>query len=272
MNKRTSLSYWISLGNLKDLKKSCNLALLPWEQRLMYIKEQGFEGVAGIHEEIDTRLFETLGLQYASGVSFLHPAAGLDALRKSVDLGVASISVHLGHGLEPENEIDRWIEMIYEFTELHHTAIYLETHRGTCTQDIRSCIALAKRHPYIQWTGDFSHWYNGLLLGQYFDQKISYLSPIFKRTHMLHGRVASDGCIQPPMNQISAQTWAHYQALWQETLTQSEAPIIPIVIELLSHKIGYDPGVWQAGSPIDDLADRWQDALYLKQKLNHWFQ
>ena len=213
-----------------------------------------------------------MDLQYASGLAFQNLEDGTLAIQQSVDLGVSSITVQLGNGLESDATIDFWLQKIAEQELRSGIPIYIETHRNTATQDIYRTLRIIERHPEIKLTADFSHWYTGLLLSQVFEEKVKQMQEVFQRTAMVHGRIATDGCIQPPMSRVNAVVDGHYQTLWQNVLDQSQVcnDAIPFVIELLSHEIGYDIGQMDADGKWTDASDRWNEALLIKEKIKHW--
>ena len=96
---------------------------------------------------------------------------------------------------------------------------------------------------------------------------------IFERTDIIHARISNDSCIQPPLHQIDLKTKMHFKSLWQNVnkKSQSQNQEIPVIIELLSHKIGYDRG-HIVNNILEESTDRWEDTLQLKKLTTNWFK
>jgi hypothetical protein len=268
-----NIAYWISLGTLNDLKNDSCLHNKNQVEKLEIVKSSGFIGVAGINSEIDSKLFQSLGLNYASACVFSNQKEGLQSLKEAANLGVSSITIHLGNGLNSDTEIYNWLEAIFSFSQESKIPVLFETHRNTVFQDIYRTIQLLKKYPKIRLVADFSHWYTGLLLGQGFEEKIKAMDLIFRRTVSIHGRISNDSCIQPALHLVESKYKTHFRTLWQNVLekSQSNNQEIPIVMELLSHKIGYDSGI-VINDKTEDSTDRWKDTLQLKSWIENWYK
>jgi hypothetical protein len=109
--------------------------------------------------------------------------------------------VHAGWGIEDDGKVFRLVEAILTASEKHRLPIFIETHRATITQDMWRTVQIAEKFPEVRFNGDFSHYYCGqeMVYGG-IDMKIEFLAPIFDRVAFMHGRVASPGCMQMPVD------------------------------------------------------------------------
>ncbi len=264
------MEFWMSLGNLSGLHPDSALYDKSLTTKLEALLEHQFVGVSGVTSEMEVELFNSFGLKYGITVPFPSRIDGEKAVKEALEKSPESLTIHLGDGTNSTEELDDWLEWL--LPKSNDIPMYLEIHRSTATQDIYRTISLAKLYPEIRFVADFSHWYTGLLLGQNFEKKVSFMDPVFERCDVIHGRVANDGCIQPPLNDVRINAFYHFKTLWKSVLDKSSSETnIPFVIELLGHELGYDPGVRQASGIMVDSTDRWKDALKLKDMVTEWF-
>ncbi len=263
--------FWMSLGNLYDLHPASELSGLEMIDKLRKIVSEGFKGVNGTLKEMAPELFRSLKLDYSCTIVFDQLYTGLDQIERAVDLGVSSITVLLGDGFNTDTEIGTWMEAILQLSKTHDTPVLFEIHRGTVTQDSFRTLHFLKKHSEIRFTADFSHWYTGLLLGNGFNRKVGFLSKIFEHTDCVHGRFASNSCIQQPIEELSKENIRHFKELWLAVLHHSthKGQSIPFVIELLSHKIGYCRKI-HVGQESMDSMNRWDEALKIKRLIEKW--
>ena len=163
------------------------------------------------------------------------PAVGglADLARLWVDLGFECSTLHLGTGMESDDDANRLIEEVLDVSERTGLPLYIETHRATLTQDIWRTVALVERYPELRFNGDFSHWYTGLEMtyGD-FEAKLAFLRPVFERTTFMHGRIGDSGCIQIPLTAPgtgeplagAAVPVEHFRRFWTEAGTRVPQP------------------------------------------------
>jgi len=134
------------------------------------------------------------------------------------------LTVHAGWGIEDDDGVFRLIEAILAASERHQLPIFIETHRATITQDMWRTVQITKKFPEVRFNGDFSHYYCGqeMVYGG-MDMKLKFMEPIFERTGFLHGRIASPGCMQMPIDDTGSQPsaasgpvdyFADFRTLW----------------------------------------------------------
>lgn len=243
----------IHADNLSDLPPHSVLGEATLRDRYEAARDVGFRLIQGG----DPALAAEAGLAFAGMGRVLTPA---DAHRIATAHPGGRVSLHVGTGFESEPEADDLLSAITEAGADHGTAMLVETHRATVTQDPWRTLGLLRRHPSLRLTGDFSHWYTGveMVYGDW-DAKLDALAPVFERVGLLHGRVGSPGSIQVDVTApASAPFVAHFRELWSRVLDAARGEVV-FVPELLSPVNHYAPqrdGV--------EVGDRWMQALALR--------
>jgi hypothetical protein len=179
-----------------------------------------------------------------------HSIAALHALR-----GDNCITVHVGWGMENDDQVSRLVEAILTASHKHQLPIFIETHRATITQDLWRTVQITKKFPEIRFNADFSHYYCGqeLVYGEC-ATKLEFMLPIFERVGSMHGRIASSGSVQvpigddlhaiPPQARGRINFLEHFKELWTNAmfgfLTAARPGDVPIFTpELLSSRNYY---------------------------------
>ena len=239
----------------------------------------GYEGVQGFEIEIagipaaDPALCRELGLGCATA-GLVHRPGTIDGdAARWADRGYEAATLHVGRGNEDDDLAHRLLDEIVVAADRHGLPLYVETHRGTVTQDTWRTVQLVQAHPDIRFNGDFSHWYTGLEMtyGD-FGERLRFLAPVFERTRFLHGRIGDPGCIQIDVGDGAAgadhPSVAHFEAFWTAAFRgflATAAPDEHIVFapELLPPQVHYArtvPG--PAGTRVED-SDRYHQSLVL---------
>ena len=196
----------------------------------------------------------------------------------AAEAGADCLTVHLGWGMESDDEIDALIDAVAEASARFSLPIYPETHRATAFQDIwRTCRAIERR-PQLRFNGDFSHFYCGQEMGYPgFATSFNYLTPIIERTRFLHGRVSDGQCMQ--VNLADPAKRAHlenFATLWRAVYTAFSAQAGPgdflaFTPELGPPSSGYSITIPAENGARQELADRWADTLLLKDLARNGF-
>lgn len=188
------------------------------------------------------------------------------------DAGCDCTTVHLGTGLETDDELFRLGEALLEIAEQERHPIYLETHRATMTQDIKRTLDLVERFPEMRFNGDFAHWYIGheMTYGD-MEMKFEKLRPIFERTRFMHLRISSNAFGQVTASDPAEQRHLdYYRRMWTavfESYLASAAPgdYFAVHPELLPARAFYPKMVLGPDGVLREESDRWTESLFLLQ-------
>ena len=222
----------------------------------------GFGGVQGG----DPTLCAELGIGCTTFGVLREPGGLLEQAKSWRDAGNECSTLHVGTGIESDDDAFRLIDEVLEASMTTGLPLYVETHRATLTQDMWRTVRLVERFPDLRFNGDFSHWYTGLEMtyGD-FDAKLAFLAPVFERTRFLHGRIGDPGCIQIPIDvRDDAPSIDHFRRFWVAAFrgfvsTAQAGDYVVFAPELLPPFINYAPT-----NPTDDgrqeEGDRWVQA------------
>jgi len=272
------LRVYLNLDNLLDLRPGSIWPGLDGLPRYLRLIADGFEGVQLTNDDppLAAAPLPHCGLDRVST-----PADANVVAAKHVERGDSCITVHVGWGLEDDADVFRLVDAVLAASDKHSLPIFIETHRGTITQDLWRTVQITKKFPDIRFNGDFSHYYCGqeLVYGDVF-MKLTFMEPILARTGFLHGRIASPGGMQVPIEENSnlRPTQAHglanylddFKELWIRAMLgflRSARPgdVLIFAPELLSGKYYYARLFPDASGQLVEETDRYAQALFYKK-------
>jgi hypothetical protein len=271
------LVVYFNLNNLLDLRPDTIWPGFEGSPRYQRLKKDGFEGVQ-------------LTTDDPPAAGGLLPHCGLDRINTSEDAaGIAAkhsgrgdrcLTVHLGSGLESDSASFRLVEATLAASRKHRLPTFIETHRATITQDLWRTVQLTKKFPEIRFNGDFSHYYCGqdLVSGDW-SSKLAFMEPIFERVGFIHGRIASPGCMQVPIDTDlasrplqahgAADYLDHFKELWTRAMlgflrTALPGDVLIFAPELLGRNHYYARLFPDASGQLTEESDRYAQALLYK--------
>jgi hypothetical protein len=242
-----------------------------FEERLQSLAQAGFTGVQfatqGTADELSLCRKHQFGIAASGRVNI--PAEADGFARQIADNGYECATLHVGWGLEDDDEAHRLIESILDASHRHHISLYIETHRATICQDMWRTVNFVHRFPEMRFNGDFSHWYTGqeMVYGG-FEKKFAFIQPVLERVRFLHGRIANPGCIQVRVDGDATPQplhIQHFEQLWTASfkgfLRQAHPEdYICFTPELLAPEIFY-----ARTFENQEESDRWEQSLILKE-------
>ncbi len=138
---------------------------------------------------------------------------------------------------------------------------FVETHRGTVTQDLLRTLEMLQCLPNLNLTLDLSHYVLAGEIGAWVvDAELeAHFAPLLKRSQAIHGRISSSEQIQVGLD---SSMRVHFLNWWKEAmrnwkLNANNGDILPFVTELLPPEYAI-----MAGGV--ETTNRWLDALELK--------
>jgi len=248
------------------------------------IREDGFEGL---------QFGESDSLTPAHAGAF--PYCGLDRINRPEEAdavfsrhkarGDSCVTLHLGWGIEKDDEIDRLVEAVLSAADRHSLPGFVETHRATITQDMWRTVQLTERFPEIRFNADFSHYYCGqeMVYGD-FETKLNFLDPLFERVAFMHGRIAAPGYMQAPIQSTDARPkmavgvdyLAHFKELWRRALAgfrrnARSGDVLVFAPEILRSDIYYARVFPDATGQLHEETDRYREALLYAEIIRNLF-
>jgi hypothetical protein len=271
------LRIYLNLGTLADLGPESIGPSLDEPSRCQRILEDGFEGVQFTSDDLPTA---ESTLPFCGHDRINTPSDADTIAAKHAARGDQCITIHVGWGMEDDDEVFRLTEAILAASERHKLPIFIETHRATITQDLWRTVQLTRKFPEIRFNGDFSHYYCGqeLVYGDW-EKKIHFMDPIFAKIGFLHGRVSSPGCMQVPIDADltakptqahgAANYLDHFKELWTRSMcgflsAAGRGGVLIFAPEVLSPAIYYGRMFPDASGRLVEEADRYRQAMLLK--------
>ena len=271
------LRFYMNLMALDSLPSgSAGPRLGSFRERLDVLKSAGFRGVqfaaTGKPEELTECRAAGFGIA-ASGRVNVSTEAATFAEQLAGD-GYECATLHVGWGLEDDDDAARLIESVLEASNRWKVPLYIETHRATICQDMWRTVGFVRRFPEIRFNGDFSHWYTGqeMVYGG-FEKKFAFILPVLERVRFVHGRIGNPGCIQVPVGvdgPDQAPYVMHFRQLWTGAFrgfvhTAGPGDFICFTPELLAPDIYYARTFPDSEGAPREESDRWEQSLVLNQ-------
>jgi hypothetical protein len=250
-----------------------------FRNKLEALKAAGFDGVQFAAPALKEQVSDcaSLGMRFAGSgrVNVPEEAAGL-AERMAGD-GYECATIHLGWGLEDDNEAARLIEGVLNASVRLRIPLFVETHRATIFQDMWRTVMFVRRFPEIRINGDFSHWYTGqeMVYGG-FEKKFDFIEPVLERVGFMHGRIGNPGCMQVRIDPNATYT-GHFKRLWTAVFryflgTAQPGNAIYFAPELLAPDIYYARTFADREGRAVEESDRWEQSLVLKKIAEECFE
>jgi len=260
---------WLALDGLEE----------PSGGWLRAIAQAGYEGVQFIEPLDVAQVHAAQGLGLAvCGSGRVNGQADAGRLaREAAAAGLDCLTVHVGWGVESEDEALRLIDAILEASVLSGVPIYPETHRATIFQDIWRTVGFVQRRPELRFNADLSHWYTGLEFAYGgLDTKLRFIAPVLERVEFMHGRIGTPGCMQVDIGTIEGAARLpfvqHFKRMWTICFKQfaerhGRQADFRFAPELLSSAIYYQRQFHQV-----DESDRWEQSEVLTRLARRWYE
>lgn len=260
----------LNLGTLAGLPETSPGFRASLPEQLAMCRAAGVEGVQAWEPDTATaRAIHDAGLRATGVCRVLQPTEVDAVVRRFMDQGLEITTLHVGTGFETDAEMDALAAALLEASARHAHPVYLETHRGTMTQDIRRTLDLVARFPALRFNADLSHWYTGheLNYGGEFLPRLARCAPVLERVRFMHARIGNCGAIQTPLDEAGPYL-GHHLEMWTrcfEGFLRGAQPgdVLSFNPELLPARLGED--FWVSYAAIDERSDRWQDAQQMWQ-------
>ncbi len=250
-----------------------------FEQKLEGVKEAGFDGVqfAKRASKEELRQCRSLCLKVTASGRINLPEEALPFAEQVAGEGYECATLHVGWGLEDNDEAARLIESILNAAQRWRVPFFIETHRATIFQDMWRTVMFVRCFPQVRINGDFSHWYTGqeMVYGG-FEKKFAFIEPVLERVGFIHGRIGNPGCMQVRI--VPGATYVeHFKQLWTAAfrhflrLAQADDAIY-FAPELLAPDIYYARTFPDRDGVAVEESDRWEQSLVLKKMAEECFR
>ena len=266
------LRVYLNLDNLAELRQDTVWPGLEGSERMARLRADGFDGV-----QVTSGEPPSPGVMPFCGLDRINtPQESLSIASRHAERGDQCLTVHAGWGIEDDDDVYRLVESILNASEKTRLPIFIETHRATITQDMWRTVQITKRFPEVLFNGDFSHFYCGqeMVYGG-LEVKMNFMSPIFDRVGFMHGRIASPGHMQMPVDDATTRPvaangvtdyCADFRTMWTRAMRgfldhAKAGDVLIFAPELLSGTYYYARMFLDAGGKLGEETDRYQQAL-----------
>lgn len=275
----SQLRLLMNLMALDSLPQSSAGPRGSFEHKLESIKDAGFDGVQfpKMASKEELHQCRSLGLKITGSGRINLPEEALPFAERMADDGYECATLHVGWGLEDDNEAARLIESVLDATERWRVPLFIETHRATIFQDMWRTVTFVDRFPEIRVNGDFSHWYTGqeMVYGG-FEKKFAFIKPVLERVGFVHGRIGNPGCMQVRVDPDATYV-GHFKQMWttafRHFLGRAQTDeVIYFAPELLAPDIYYARVFPDCDGVAIEESDRWEQSLLLKRVAEECFR
>jgi hypothetical protein len=256
-----------SLWGMQCLRGRAETSL---EAKLDAIADAGFDGVTEhFHERaaverlvplLRERGLDVEGQVFPTSVEELAPA-----LELAREFGVHHLTVQAD--VRPRAYADslRLLEGWMRLADEAGVPVYFETHRGRLTNDLLQMLDLLRDLPALRLTADLSHY----VVAREFPFPVpaemqAQVGELLRRAWAIHGRVASPGQVQVEISFAQHRPLLEqFVAWWQALMRDWRGRAGPDDSLAFTCELGPRPYAI-SGPDGEDLSDRWQEALQLK--------
>jgi Sugar phosphate isomerases/epimerases len=272
LNLDIQMSWWAMSGLSPDERM---------EEKFERISQAGFSGVFARLPQPEYAKEWIKGLEQYSlsyGIQSFPTSADelLSIIQNAKALGATYVNAQVGNYYMRDNQAILLLNQLVEVAISENFPCFIETHRGTVTQDLLRTIDYINAIPNLRLTIDLSHYVTAgeIVLQEHREQAMPYFEQLLKRTGSIHGRISGGQQIQSTIggnNGISyhpavnsyIKWWASGMRHWKESVKTNQS-FLPVVCEL-------GPPDY-AITCFDDnnhreISDRWKETLHLRELL-----
>ncbi|MEW9049989.1 MAG: sugar phosphate isomerase/epimerase [Neobacillus sp.] len=252
------------------------------EEKVRYIAEAGYDGINGMLPEGKEaerwhRLLDQYNLSYSVN-AYPKTAVELEVfLCKAKSFGkVDFVNVQV---MRPFLIGEQAVQLLTDITEVSQSVgipAYIETHRGTITQDLLRTVEYAERLPGLELTIDFSHYVVAGEMRTVSEEAEELLQMLLPKTKSIHARVSNGEQVQidiPMLASVGEESAAdrefehpilnHFKRWWLGGMrswrqTAKDGEVFPFVCELGPPPYAITVRGQDGGEC--ELSDRWKQA------------
>ncbi|TSB48635.1 sugar phosphate isomerase/epimerase [Alkalicoccobacillus porphyridii] len=250
------MSWWGMNGLFEDEKGT--------EEKVHLIAEAGYDGINGfLPDEREAEQWHRLLDQYNLSFSVnAYPKTVHDLeifLRSAQEFGkVDFINVQVMRPFLIGEEAVKLLDGMVRISRSIGIPAYIETHRGTITQDLIRTAEYVQCLPELKLTIDLSHYIVAGEMHTISEEAEEKIQSLLTQTTSIHARVSNGEQIQVDIDEANHQVLDHFKRWWLTGMrnwnVHSEDEVLPFVCEL-----GPPPYAIKVGGT--EPGDRWSQSL-----------
>lgn len=246
------------------------------DESLKMIEEAGFDGALNY---IDDLTEETLQESYriselinTSGLKLGMSCHGNDLqdmknkIDYTVSVGGEFLNIMVRDYYIYGDEAIRLLDAVITYGKEKGLKVFIETHRGTVTQDLIRTTQYVDALPEMKLTTDLSHYVVSCEI-EFPDDKVeAHFDKLLQRMASMHIRISNGEQVQLPLNRVEEHTLDNFMRWWKKGIGYWEENAgpddrLPVVVEL--GPLPYQQKILVDGQWVFDC-DRWNEALIWK--------
>jgi len=250
----------------------------PWglQEVVDRISQAGFSGA--LHwvadENVDFEMVQRLrrsGLMVGVGFPTRPGEPAKSLAQRAQDLGVSFLNAQVHDAFVDDAEAIAGLEGLYADCDATGMPLFVETHRGTITQDLARTVAYGRQFARVQFTLDASHY---VLAGEVREPDLAprfseALGEIIRRSSSIHARVSNGEQIQVDVGDGAGALTGAYVAWWTSAYKHwlgEAAPgdFFPFVCELGPAPYAITAAEGKGMPAGAELSDRFAQAMVFK--------
>ncbi|MFC4779434.1 sugar phosphate isomerase/epimerase family protein [Paenibacillus sp. GCM10023252] len=261
---------WWAMGNLGENGREWS-----FEEKFHRIAEAGFSGISAVMPpEAEWESWKRQLEQYQfsfSTIAFPRKVQDLtDTIRQTKQFGaVQYINSQVMDAFVIDQEATELLQGLLQEAESASIPLFIETHRGTVTQDLIRTADYVNKLPELKLVIDLSHYVVAGEMNGTSEAAEAHFDQLLRRTAGLHGRISNGEQVQVdagpegehPMVEHFTRWWRKGMSAWLKQAQPGD--LLPFIPELGPP---YYYAITEAAPGGDrEISDRWQQALLLKR-------
>jgi sugar phosphate isomerase/epimerase len=235
------------------------------DEKFRRVAEAGFEAVeCWPDEKTGPEIRDTLGrhgLRLGYGARSGNITGFEGKLKHAVSLGADYANCHVEGPYNTDDEIEALVRDLMALSDDVGLPVFVETHRGTVTENLFRVWELVRRVPDVRFCADLSHFAVG---SEFTAMTEEHLAPVLERVSSFHARVSNgqqiqvdvgDGLSGPARDFV--RLWTIAMAHWKRAAVPGD--ILPFVSELGPPTYGI------VDAQGRETSDRWQQSLAMRR-------
>lgn len=248
------------------------------EEKVRQIAIAGFDGINGFipspeEEDVWRRLLDDNGLAFSVNAYPTEAAQMEQYLQKAKGYGgIDFINTQVMTPFLIDKPAVNLLRDLNHLSAEYEIPVFIETHRGTITQDLLRTVDYVQQLGDLPLTIDFSHFVVAGEMHTISDEAEKLLQEVLVHTASIHARVSNGEQVQVDIGAQAEHTIVpHYKRWWKQGMKHwlsraADCQSFPVVCEL--GPAPYAITVDEYSGRKQEISDRWQQSLLLKELLH----
>lgn len=235
------------------------------DEKFRRVAEAGFEAVeCWPDEKTGPEIRDTLdrhGLRLGYGARSGDIAEFQVKLRHAVSLGADYANCHVESPYQTDDEIEALVRDLMALSDDVGLPVFVETHRGTVTENLCRVWELVRRVPEVRFCADLSHFAVG---SEFTAMTEENLAPVLERVSSFHARVSNGQQVQVDVGDGSAGPARDFVRFWTIAMSHWKRNAVPGDVLPFVSELG-PPTYGIVDAEGCETSDRWEQSLVMRR-------